>query len=237
MRCGGVLIVVASAVVLGGCGSAGQDVGAPAGAGVAEPTVGAVEDPTVGATVEAAATVVPVPSATASPRPTSPPPTVTSVPIGTRLNPIPYGLMVEVALDAAVGADRGSQWAIAVGPPQDVTEAVLAENRFNDGPPPRAVFAGFHVSMTLIGGGVEPLAPGRSIRWEILGGVTSTVYDSSTLTFGCGVVPGEWDGGTEVFVGGVVEGLVCIPVPADDLAYDGTQIAGNVHGERIVFGQ
>lgn len=154
-------------------------------------------------------------------------------PDGSRERPWPFGTEVDVTWDVFGDAD-GSVWTTSVGAVRDFTAEVLAENQFNEDPPEGAVFAAAPVSMTLVSADKEPLSSGFNLQVEIHSG--PNVYDANTLdTLGCGVVPGDFDMFTEVFAGGTVEGEVCIPITASDLA--NARVALNFGGDRIYFGE
>ena len=159
---------------------------------------------------------------------------------GTREAPLPYDQPHELVWSAFDEAD-GSRWTVTIGPPRDVTDAVLAENQFNDEPPDGVRFVGFDAELTLIEGSAEPLSPGFAGTWELLGGATARVYDASTVetdSFGCGVVPNQFDDFAEVFAGGTITGTICIPLPADDLDHPDTRVALHFFGNdsRAIFG-
>lgn len=157
---------------------------------------------------------------------------------GTRSNPWGYGVPTPVTLETFGDAD-GSLWAITVGEPQDVTSAVLDENIFNDAPPEGFLFVGFEVSAQLLDAKKVPLSPGFNFSWEILGGSSSKVFDESSIEdiFGCGVTPSEFNDFAEVYAGGTLSGLVCIPLPAEDFNDPATQVAINMTGgDRVIFG-
>ena len=152
--------------------------------------------------------------------------TTTTAPLeigGTRDAPFTYGTAAAVEFDSFGDAD-GSIWNATIGAPVDITAAVLAENSFNDPPADGTLFAGFTVEMTLAEAGKEPLSPGFNFSWEILGGASSAVHEESAFD-GCGVSPDEFDGYAEVFVGGTLTGVVCIPIPTEDLTDLATQVA------------
>lgn len=137
-------------------------------------------------------------------------------PDGSRDKPWPAGSTVDVTWDVFGDAD-GSVWTTTIGEVTDITAEVLAENEFNDEPPDGAIFAAFPVEMTLVSANKEPLSAGFNLSFEIHG--VANVYDVLTLdTIGCGVTPNDFDAFSEVFAGGTVEGVVCIPIPADELA-------------------
>ncbi len=159
---------------------------------------------------------------------------------GTRQDPLPYDQTVALTWDTFGDAD-GSVWETTVGQPTDIGADIMAANEFNAEPPEGVVFAGFPVTMTLLEADKEPLSVGSNFTWEILGGATAAAYDFFTIeteSFGCGVVPDEFDDFDEVFVGGTLSGTVCVPIPAEDLANPDTRIALHFAAtdSRIVYG-
>jgi len=152
-------------------------------------------------------------------------------PNGSREQPFPTDAPVNVTWDVFGDAD-GSVWTTSVGSVTDFTAEVLAENQFNeevDG----VIYAVAPVSMTLVSADKEPLSAGFNLSFEIHSG--PEIYDPNTLdTFGCGVVPGDFDQMTEVFAGGELSGNVCIPIPAEAIA--DARLVINFGGDRIYFG-
>ena len=180
--------------------------------------VGCADDPAVLADAVAATETITtsstttstaaVPTSTSSTTPATTASTTTTPPPasgGTRDAPFSYGTAAAVQFDSFGDAD-GSVWNATIGPP--------------DG----TLFAGFTVEMTLVEAGKEPLAPAFNMSWEILGGVSSAVHDEGGFD-GCGVSPNDFDGFSEVFVGGTLAGVVCIPIPVEDLVDPRTQVA------------
>lgn len=158
---------------------------------------------------------------------------------GTREDPLPYDTESQLRFETFGDAD-GSVWMTTIGPPRDITAEVLAENQFNSAPPDGVLFVGFDASMTLLRSDKEPLAPGFNFSWELFGGETNAVYQLGTIdteSFGCGVVPGEFDNFSEVFADGTVSGTVCIPLPIEDLEHPDTMVAIHfIDDTRAVFG-
>lgn len=159
--------------------------------------------------------------------------------LGTRENPLPHDTESQLRFQTFGDAD-GSVWLTTVGEPRDITAEVLAENPFNAAPPEGVLYVGFEASMTLFRADKEPLAPGFNFSWELLGGQSAAVYDVGTIeteSFGCGVVPGEFDNFSEVFVGGTVSGTVCIPFPVEDFGDPNSQVAIHfIDDTRAIFG-
>ena len=159
--------------------------------------------------------------------------------LGTRDDPLPFSVPIELAWESFGDAD-GSRWTTTIGPHRDITDAVLAENPFNEAPPDDVRFVGFDVEMTLVSSTKEPLSPGFNFTWEVLGGATNAAYDPVTIetdSFGCGVVPDAFDDFSEVFVGGTLNGTVCIPLPTTDLDHPATRVAMHFADDsRAIFG-
>ncbi|MEN9646965.1 MAG: hypothetical protein RL238_3634 [Actinomycetota bacterium] len=101
--------------------------------------------------------------------------------------------------------DVGSGWQLAVtGAARDITDAVLAENQFNEPPPAGFRFVGIDVAYTYHGEGSD----------IALTATTSAVSISNvSLAKECGVIPGEVDVFSDVFKGGTVAGTICFVVP------------------------
>jgi len=159
--------------------------------------------------------------------------------IGSRQDPLPYDQAIDLTWSTVGDAD-GSVWTTTIGPPRDITDAVLAANEFNDPPPDGVRFVGFEAAMTLVDAEIEPLAPSFNLSWEILGGSTARVYNALTIdteSFGCGVTPNDFDDFAETFAGGTLTGTVCIPVPVEDLDHPDTRVAIRfADGSRAIFG-
>jgi hypothetical protein len=126
-----------------------------------------------------------------------------------RLAPVPLG----------TSADLGDGWTLTViSPAQDITDAVLAENRFNSPPPDGYRFVAFGVNLVFNGEGSENAFA-----------VTVNAVGDSNLQFdsSCGVVPGELDQFIDMFAGGSTDGLLCFVTPVEDF---GTMVAYSTVG-------
>ncbi|MFK8025238.1 MAG: DUF2510 domain-containing protein [Ilumatobacter sp.] len=138
------------------------------------------------------------------------------------------------------GESDGSVWNVTVDQPRDITADVLAASDFNDPPPADVVYFGFELQMTLIEAPIQPVAPGFGFTWEIFGGSTSTVYDSTTIdtdNFGCGSFDAEFGDFDAIFAGGTSEGTVCVPVPTADANDPGTRVSMTFFDDRrVLFG-
>ncbi|MEM7141359.1 MAG: hypothetical protein AAF548_10035 [Actinomycetota bacterium] len=140
--------------------------------------------------------------------------------------PLAYDAPATILLDTFGDAD-GSVWNVTVGAPRDVTNQILETDDFNEAPPDGVVFVGFPASVTLVSADVEPLTVGFDLGWELAGGATAEIYDRFSLETdlaGCGFYPGEWSTFVEVYPRGTAEGLVCIPVPVEDLGHPDTRV-------------
>jgi hypothetical protein len=122
--------------------------------------------------------------------------------VGTRGNPHPLGETVRVG-----------EWDVTVlSATQDATEAVLAENQFNDPPSEGRQFFVVEVSATYEGAESEEVFTGLTMSTV---GDSAVAYTSFEDT--CGVVPGELDAFSEVFPGGTQVGNLCWHVLTDDV--------------------
>ena len=105
------------------------------------------------------------------------------------------------------GADVGEGWTITVsGPATDITDAVMAENQFNEPPPDGYRFVGVNVVYAYGGAGAGS-------PFEI----TTHAVDNTNLSLSsdCGVAPGQIDISNDVFSGGSVTGTACFVVRSD----------------------
>ena len=132
--------------------------------------------------------------------------------VGERLNPAPLGTPHDLTLDTFGDADK-SVWQITVtGPGSDITDAVLAENQFNDPPQDGYIFFGVPVELTLVEADKQPLAPWLNIIFDMFGPASLQILFSGE----CGTIPNSLDYLTEVFVGGTLSGQICFAIPTED---------------------
>ena len=118
-----------------------------------------------------------------------------------RLAPNPMGAAVDI----------GGGWQLTVGGPAvDITDAVQAENQFNDPPPDGFRFVGVNVTYVMV---ARAPRPGFAVTANAVGG------GNIALSEGCGVIPGEFDLSSDVFAGGSVSGTVCFVAPAENPAF------------------
>jgi hypothetical protein len=152
---------------------------------------------------------------------TEPGPTETSPASTTEATPTP-----DSSASSAAGDERGTrdapvaagetvrvgEWDVTVlSAIPDATEAVLAENEFNDPPAEGRQFLMVEVSATYEGAESE----------EVFTGLTMTTVGDSAVAYTsfedtCGVVPGELDTFSEVFPGGTQVGNLCWHVLTED---------------------
>jgi hypothetical protein len=113
------------------------------------------------------------------------------------------------AITLGTAVDVGDGWAVTVtGAARDITDAVLAENEFNEPPPDGHRFVGVEVNLAYSGAGAA--AP-----FEVSVGLVP--YGNIASLQECGTVPGEVDLFTDVFAGGSVAGTLCFVVPAGEV--------------------
>jgi hypothetical protein len=133
-----------------------------------------------------------------------------AVPMASLSGPQPGAASTPARLAAtAIGAaaDIGDGWQLTVaGPAADITDAVHAENEFNDPPPDGFRFIGVNVTYTYDGAGSASAFA-----------VTANAVGSSNLPLAkdCGVIPGDFDLSADIFAGGSVGGTLCFVAPAD----------------------
>ena len=133
-----------------------------------------------------------------------------------RLAPTPLG----------VAADVGEGWKVTVnGAASDITDAVIAENQFNELPPEGHRFVGVNVTYAYDGAGA---ASGFAISTSAVG--TSNV----SLSTNCGLTPGQIDLSADIFSGGSVSGTVCFVVP-DGTANLVLSATADFSGNNVMF--
>lgn len=135
-----------------------------------------------------------------------------------RLDPIEVGTPVDV----------GEGWTLTVtSPAADVTDAVAAENQFNDPPPDGFRYVAVDVEYRYDG----PAAAASPFEVS-----TRMVGDGNTaLTKGCGVIPEPVDTFADVFVGGAASGSLCYITPVDDVGTVVVYASTSFDGETYFF--
>jgi hypothetical protein len=149
-----------------------------------------------------------------------------------RSNPVPVGEGYAVTLSTFGDADASAWEATVTGPGRDITEAVMAENMFNDPPATGNVFYGVPFELTLIQADKEPLAPWLNVTWDLFAPQGLRIHSPSSS--GCGVIPDAFDDMTEIFVGGTLTGLLCFSIPAADVDA-GPMVSTDQDGQRFYF--
>jgi hypothetical protein len=116
-----------------------------------------------------------------------------------RRSPIPIGET----------ADIGEGWSATVtGAAYDITDAVAAENQFNEPPPEGSRFVAVDLSLAYNGDGSD-------IGFTVTTKAVST--GNVRLSTDCGVIPNQIDLAVDVFAGGTIAGATCFVVPADQI--------------------
>ena len=127
-------------------------------------------------------------------------------PLGTRSNPLEIGTTIEMG-----------EWELAVTDVTlDATEAVLAENQFNDEPAAGRQFVMFAVDASYVGD--ESGDPWLDFSWAIVGSEGNTFGASGDTDDYCGVIPHSLNDQGETYPGGTVSGNVCIAAESAQLA-------------------
>jgi len=140
---------------------------------------------------------------------------VVSAPPGKGSVDDPYEVGDEIVVqytDGATGELR--TWSIEVlDAASDITQAVLDENQFNDGPEGELRFIGAPIRVTYVSGPAP--ASLFELTFKAIGpsGDVLTTFDPS-----CGVIPDALDTFAEIFEGGSVEGNVCWNASPSDAA-------------------
>ena len=143
---------------------------------------------------------------------------------GTRDNPFPIGTTV---VASEFGEDT---WEITLGAPTlNATDAVLAENQFND--PPQEGFQYAVIPMTVTYVGTESATPWIDIQLEFVSaaGTTHAVYDS----FAVGPSP-DFTDINEMFPGATETGNWTIEIPSDAVE-DGRWRVSTFFGDAVFF--
>jgi len=135
-------------------------------------------------------------------------------PEGTSFDPPPSTpAELNVTTTAGIGDPvLAGDWELSVlSVTPDATDAVMAENQFNDPPQPGNQFYVVELSATYVGNRSEAFALGPSI----------TAVGNSAVAYGynatCGVIPDPIDEFSDVFPGGTVFGNVCWEIATDDV--------------------
>ena len=184
----------------------------PTSTTVPVPTDTPTPEPT-STSVPPTATPVPPTATSVPPTPTSIPPTATPVPptptpepvLGSREYPVPLGVAAEVKFDEL------DHWEITVLDVQpNATEAVLAENPYNDPPGDGNQFYMVTLRAKYLGPDSTHFQGSFRLRTVGVGGVVYTTFENS-----CGVIP-NWIPDPELFTNGEIEGTECWNIASSD---------------------
>lgn len=135
--------------------------------------------------------------------------TTTPAPLeGSRQQPLPFGATAAVSI-----GESDPAWLVQVAEfTPDGTDAVLAENPFNEPPADGRQFAIVRIRAEYQGVD-EPASLFRDLEF--------VVVDESNVTYdfddSCGLVPDELDTFAEVYAGGVIEGNLCWSVQTEHI--------------------
>jgi hypothetical protein len=127
-----------------------------------------------------------------------------SAALGTRDDPLTVGTVIEMG-----------DWRLSVTEiTLDATDAVMAENEFNDPPVDGRQFVMFNVDATYAG--AESGTAWLDFGWGIVGSAGNT-FGGGSMDDYCGVIPTPLDDTGETFPDGTVSGNVCISADTDQL--------------------
>lgn len=151
------------------------------------------------------------PAATTEVPETTEAPTMTAAPSSDEIAGAPAGLSGDRDEPVPAGSigDVGDGWRLQVlDVDDDATDAVMAENQFNDPPPEGSRFTLVTVALGYFG-----LDDPQSGLFTTISGVASA---NTELDADCGVIPNELDSFVDMFGGAVQTGTVCfVTTPAD----------------------
>ncbi len=157
-------------------------------------------------------TATPMPTSTPTPRPPTATPIPTNTPIPTatpvrwgtsRHDPVPFGQPLTL-----ISEDGFAIWVIDVV--ENSTQLVLDENQFNELPPAGHQF--FMVRIKVRNTSAEAKGFSTVFRMHVVGD-SNIAYPSH----GCGVIPGRFEDGREIFEDGELSGNICFNVPSSDI--------------------
>jgi|GEM_PF-2223000 len=147
-----------------------------------------------------------------------------------------FGSEVSVTLENSDGGDPAT-WNTLVSPARSFLSGTELALPLDKPLPEGFAFVGFDVTMTLAASTAEPVTVGLQPSWEIFGGSSNAVYRTSTVADGASCQADKpFDAGAEMFVGGAVEGVICLLVPIADIRHPDTRISLAHGGSRTVFG-
>lgn len=113
----------------------------------------------------------------------------------------------------------------------DMTDAVLAENQFNDPPVTGRQFVMADVSTTYTG--TDTGTPWIDLNFRILGSSNNVFGRASADS--CGVIPNALSDTGELYPGGSLRGNVCVSVPAEQVSGATWIVKASFSGDEEVF--
>ncbi len=142
---------------------------------------------------------------------------------GKRDNPLPLGSTV------MIGTRGAPEWEVTVGPATlNATDAVLAENQFNDPPEDGFQYALLNLTVTYVG--ETSGTPWFDINISYVGADAVTYRSSDSFA----VAPSPFSDINELFPGGTGSGNVVIAIPGETAA-EGTWRIGVSFGTDDIF--
>ena len=155
-------------------------------------------------------------------------------PTGVAVMPTLRGVHASKAADGRLNqvslgspGDIGDDWTLTVDTPMvDITDAVMAENRFNDPPPDGYRFVAADITLTYNG---DAKASGFD--------VTINASGDSNVQYGtnCGVTPSDIDLYVDVFSEGTISGTTCFVAQADDMGSEFIYAGTGYGSDYMVF--
>lgn len=148
---------------------------------------------------------------------------------GTVDDPYAIGDTIEIRYDDFESGEERVWNVVVLEPLSNITDAVAAENQFNDPPPPDTQFMGAPIRVTYVSGPSPATLFELSFKAVGPSGVVVATFDPS-----CGVIPNALDTFAELFEGGTVEGNVCWTVGPQDQS-DLTMIVEVFFSDEAVY--
>ncbi len=103
---------------------------------------------------------------------------------------------------------QGDEWSVTInGVTFGATEAVLAENQFNDAPPEGYEY--ILVNTTAVYSG-----EGSDFGWSVTVDYVTPTGETMTSSDSMAVAPGQFEGSAEVYTGGTINGNIVLAVPS-----------------------
>lgn len=133
---------------------------------------------------------------------------------GTRDDPFPIGTTLQ-----------GDEWTVTVNSVTfGATDAVMAENQFNDAPPAGYEYILVNVSAVYSG-------PDSDFGWSIGVDYVTPTGETMSSSDSIAVAPGEFDWSAEVYTGGTISGNIPIAVPSATAADGVLAVKADMFGD------